>query len=215
MLARAKIGLIVEGDGELDAAPTLLVRALQHLGRHDAFCGLTQNAGGRFKLTRAQGLEKFVERAYREPNDAALLILIDSEGECPATLARALAARIETHGARRPTAVVVAHRMYEAWFVACGPALVGRALPSRPAFGAGLAVAGNDGESVRDAKAHLNQQLPRERPYKETQDQKTLTRWLDLEMAASNSRSFRRFLDAVSQLLDAIDNQTRDVTPRP
>lgn len=209
----SKIGLIVEGDGEADAAPTLLMRSLHHLKRYDVFCGLTQNAGGRAKLTRHNGLEKFVERAYHR-GDAAVLVILDADNDCPVTLAKQLAARILAQGARCPTAIVVAHRMYEAWFLACGPALVGRALPGCPAFDETFVVPNGSDEATRGPKAHIEKHLPPSRCYKERQDQKILTGWLDIEMASANSRSFRRFLNAVQQLLVAVKNEERTVTPK-
>lgn len=213
MPKNSKIGLIVEGDGEADAVATLLVRSLHHIGRYDVFSGLVQNSGGRAKLTRAQGLEKFVARAYYEPDNAAVLVLLDADNDCPVTLAQELAARIVAQGARRPTAIVVAHRMYESWFLACGPVYVGKSLPGRPAFDQKFVVPDPRDATTRGPKAHIEKCLPGNTQYKETQDQRIMTSWMDIEMASANSRSFRRWMDALSQLLAAIDENTNSVTP--
>lgn len=221
MPARFKIGLIVEGDGELKAAPKLLSKALLHIERYDVSPGRTQNTGGRAKLLRSERrsakdrrFEDYIERAYREPNEDAVLVLLDADNDCPVTLAKQLASRVIAYGARRPTAIVVAHRMYEAWFLACGPALVGCALPGCPAFDETFVVPNSSDKTTRGPKAHIEKHLPRDRGYKETQDPEILTSWLDIEMARQNSRSFQRFLSAVQQLLSAIDDGTSDVTPR-
>lgn len=221
MPAHFKISLIVEGDGELKAAPKLLSKTLLHIERYDVSPGLTQNAGGRHVLLRTvkrhpkdKCLEDFIKRAYDYTEDDAVIVMLDSEGDCPVTLAKQLAARVVAHGARRPTAIVVAHRMYEAWFLACGPAFVGKALLGCPAFGEDFVVLDSSDETTRGPKTHIKEHLPRDRGYKETQDQEILTSWVDIEMARQNSRSFQRFLDAVRELLSAIDAGTRDVTPR-
>lgn len=55
---------IVEGPGDVEAAPVLLRKILfEHLGSHDIAVAKPKKAGGRSALDRAGGVEKFVEYA--------------------------------------------------------------------------------------------------------------------------------------------------------
>ena len=210
-MSARKIALIVEGFGEADAAPKLLIRVLQHLNCYDVFPREpAYNAHGGTNLTKVGGVEKFAELAYRSPDCNAVLILIDSEGACPLELARDLALRIKNRGARKPTVVVVVHRMYEVWFVASATALRGAICGGRT-LNDDLEIPA-DCESVRDPKAWIEKQMTPPN-YKETEDQLTLTRKIDFELARTHSRSFRRLLHGVEQLLEAIREQTVVVTP--
>lgn len=210
-MSAQKIALIVEGFGEAAAAPALLIRVLQHLNCHDVFPRQpAYNAHSGNNLTKVGGLEKFAELAYRAPDCDAVLILIDSEGDCPLELARNFARRIAATGARKPTAIVVVHRMYEVWFVASATALRGAVCGSRT-LGDNLEIPA-DCETVRDPKAWIEKRMTPP-TYKETEDQLTLTRRIDFELAQIHSRSFRRLLHGVEQLLDALREQAVVVTP--
>lgn len=211
-MAAPKIVPIVEGHGEVDAVPALLSRALLHFERYDIFAAASLNAHGRGNLTSLNGLERLLEVAYRQPNCAGVLVLLDSEGECPKELAQTLTARIRQHGARFPTVLVLAHTMYEVWFVACASLLAGQTVGNRDAFAGDLQTP-LDPETIKDAKSWIDSQMPRSRPYKETEDQVALTRLIDFEVASANSRSFRRLLHAVEELLEAIDRGETTITP--
>ena len=206
-----KIAIIVEGDGEVTAAPALLSLALQQFQCFDIFPRQPAiNAHGGGNLTCAGGLERFLELAYRAPDCEAVLVLIDSEGDCPKELARKLVARIQVKGARRPTAVVVAHRMYEVWFVASASSLNGLVLGSRT-MGNDLEIPAEP-ESIKDPKWWIENRM-KPRQYKETEDQLVLTRKIDFELAKANSRSFRRLLHAIEELITAIESSQFMVTP--
>lgn len=121
-----KIVPIVEGDGEVSAAPALLARVLHHHKAYDLFVGDAINAHGRGNLTRPDGLERFLKVAYHRPDCAAVLVLLDSERDCPLTLAQEFVRRVLACGPRRPTAIVFAHPMYEVWMVASAATLAGK-----------------------------------------------------------------------------------------
>ena len=103
--------------------------------------------------------------------------------------------------------------MYEAWFLACGPVFVGKSLPGRPAFDEKFVIFNVHDAATRGPKAHIEKCLPIKTQYKETQDQKIMTSWMNIEMTLTNSRSFRRWMGALNQLLVAIDENTNNVTP--
>jgi hypothetical protein len=162
---------IVEGDGEVPAVPALLRKVLGYFDRYDIQIARPKNANGRGNLTKEGGLERFVQYAWKEPDCGAILIMIDSEGECPRDIAMALSRRVHAMGVIFPVFIVVAHYMYETWFLASIATIAGhRDLPS------GLQ-SPEDAELIGNPKAWINENLPQGRAYKETQDQEAMTRF--------------------------------------
>jgi hypothetical protein len=201
-----KIVPIVEGDGEITAVPSLIRRSLQESGRFDIQIARAKNAHGRGNLTRVGGLEKFVEYAWKEPDCGAIMIFLDSEGDCPVELARELSDRIGAMGIIFPVAIVIAHRMYESWFLASIESLRGNFdLPAHldPP---------DDPEEVGNPKAWLNDHFPSGRGYKETIDQDSMTWLIDFALA-QRARSFQRFQHALEEVLEAIDSGEIILTP--
>src|SRR5438034_9454898 len=98
---------IVEGFGEIEAVPLLLRNVLVEQKCWTFEIALPKNAHGCGNLTKAGGLEKFIELAFRTPDCAAVLILMDADEDedCPKELAEAFAARVRAAGARRPVAI--------------------------------------------------------------------------------------------------------------
>ncbi len=112
-----------------------------------------------------------------------------------------------------PVAVVCAHREYEAWFVASLES------PSGDKIRSGLRISDtvsyeDDIEAIGSPKRWLRQYMPKGRRYKETQDQRALTAFIDIEHTQRRSRSFRRLCHAVEELLCAIESGTPIVTPQ-
>jgi hypothetical protein len=205
---------IVEGDGEVQAVPVLIRKYLTIKRRWDLQIARPKNAHGCGNLTKAGGLERFTELAFREPGCSGVLVLmdLDEEEDCPAQLASRFVERIRAHGARRPVAVVFARREYEAWFLASLPTIVNRNIAGAPALGPGTRFDG-DVEGLRSVKAWLSRSFQGTRVYKETEDQAPMTDLMDFCVAATRSRSFRRFTKGMSDLLHAIDSGQSDVTP--
>lgn len=201
-----KLVPIVEGDGEVTAVPALLRKILTQMVRYDIQIARPKNANGRTNLLKEGGLERFIRYAWKEPDCGAILVLLDSEGDCPVNIARDLSSRIRAMGILFPVVIVIAHYMYEAWLLASISTISGRLdLPS------GLHPP-PDVEAVRNPKAWIDRQFPSGRAYKETQDQEAMTHLMDIT-SASSSRSFRRLLHAIEQALEAIDFGIREVTP--
>jgi hypothetical protein len=209
-----KIVPIVEGDGEIAAVPILLHRLLHEHSEHRFQIAMPKNAHGCRNLSKDGGIEKFVRYAWLEPNCVAVIIIVDGDtvSGCPITFAKELSARVRCLRGPHPVAVVIANREYEAWFLASLPSLVGKRITEYLRFPSELVFAG-DPESVRDVKGWLSRQLPRGKAYKETEHQAPMTRLIDLNLARSGSRSFRRVTSAVQQLLNAIAEESTTVTP--
>ena len=192
---------VVEGDGEVTAVPALISRVLSHHSCYTHIVGSPKNAHGRGNLTVAGGLEKFVRYAARERDCGAVLVLLDSEGDCPVTLACDLAARASALQLEQPVVIVVAHCCYENWLLAGIQTIRGQELDGRP----GVAVDAPDlpdPEGVASPKNWLTERMGRGRAYKETEDQVAMTRLLDVSDVYTKARSFKRLVDAVSEALN-------------
>ena len=82
---------IVEGDGEVGAAPGLIRRVLwERLGRYDISLLKPKRARGKSDLLKK--FEKFLGYAIIENADA-ILVLLDADEECPVEKAVCLAHR--------------------------------------------------------------------------------------------------------------------------
>lgn len=91
--------------------------------------------------------------------------------------------------------IVLAHREYEAWFLAGAESLAGRrnlnpnlTAPANP-------------EDMRDAKGWLGRQMIGSRRYSPARDQPALSKHLDLALAKARSRSFRKLWKEVAAIL--------------
>ena len=113
---------IVEGYGEVKAFPVLLRRLVEE--------AQAWTIGRPIRRTRSQfvqkaGVEEAVRLALKEQDCGAILFLFDGDDDCPAELGptvQAWAAAVATH---IPCSVVIAHREYEAWFLAAIESLRG------------------------------------------------------------------------------------------
>jgi hypothetical protein len=195
------VGCVVEGDGEVAALPILVRRIAQrvdpglyvHVPRPVL---LKRNKVG----NRFGDLERAIELALRyvQVRPAAILVLLDTDEDDPAVLGRDILQRVQARCRDIPSAVVLARREYEAWFLAAAESLRGhRGLPDNLAHPA-------DPEGIRDAKGWLRSHMPRNRKYTETTDQPALTDRFDLDLARSRSPSFDVCFQEIERLLRAL-----------
>ena len=189
-----KVYPIVEGHGEVEAAPVLLRRLLteaqcQHVG-----------VGRPIRRTQSQlrskeGIQAGVRLALLHPECAAVVILFDGEDDCPKELAAQVRAWAREAARGKPCDVVVAYREYETWFLAALESLRGQygiAKDAEPPA---------NPESKRDAKSELESFMPADRAYSETGDQPAMSAVFDLRLAHRRNRSFRKLVKAVGDLL--------------
>ncbi len=200
-----KIVPIVEGDGEVLAVPLLLGKLVAGMGRAEIGVDRVLNAGACSNLTRAGGLERFVETAALRPDCGAILVLMDADKGCPLKIAQDFVARINALGTKYPVLIVIANCEYEAWFLASLASIAGRTLEGRPGLPAGTEYPEHDVETLTAAKGWLSRSFPGTRKYKETFDQAAMTRLLRPELVAPRSRSFRRLQHALVEAVEAID----------
>jgi hypothetical protein len=205
------IYVVVEGDGEEAAAPSLLRRLLHHYIQRFDLGVKAYNAHGNSNIIATGQLEKILEVTRRTADCTGVIILLDAEREhceCPPDLASILARRAEALGLPFPVTVVCACCEYESWF------LLNLHTPIKNWLKPGTTYAG-DAEQECGAKGWLRRHMPPGDTYKEAIDQPRMTEHLDLLHTMEHSRSFRRLVHAVDELLFAIDSGTTLVTPAP
>ncbi|MGB6055172.1 MAG: DUF4276 family protein [Burkholderiaceae bacterium] len=181
------IASIVEGDGEVSALPVLLRRlaseweptALVHplqpiRVRRDKF--LNKNDEFRRQLLLA---------AAKSGEEGWVLIVLDADDDCPASLGQEIYERAQQHIPHRRLSVVLANREFEAWFIAAARSLQGirgfSLLPDEQI----------QAEIPRNAKGWMREHM-QSGTYSEILDQPAFAARIDLEQASNNSRSFRK-----------------------
>lgn len=193
------IAPIVEGHGEIDALPALLYRIGKSLASESV---LQINPPIRVKfgsfLNKQDDFRRYVELAALKAaaQNGSVLILLDCDDDCPATLGPRLLRDAVSVRHDIPMFVALAYREYETWFLAAAHSLRGSAgLPDDldpPA----------DFDRLRDAKGWLGQRMPA--GYDSIRHQLALTRRMDLEQARS-SQSIDRLYRHVARLLETPD----------
>ena len=192
-----KIQPVVEGHGDVKALPVLLRRLTSEAEIWDVEIG-TPVRQPRGLLTKQQSLVRAVRLAIRQPRCCAVLILVDGDDDCPATLGPEMKRWASGEAGGRPCEVVIAHREYEAWFLSAIESLRGKRgirddAPPHPAP-----------EDPRDAKGRLEERMVSGRSYLETTDQPALSASFSLADAYRRSRSFRKLTDSFGALLRGI-----------
>ncbi len=182
------------------------------MGRWDVQIAVPKNAHGCGNLTKTGGLERFIQHAWKEPDCAAVLILMDADEKCAKALAESLSSRVLAMGARCSVVTVIAKCEYEAWFLTSLETIAGQDLQGRTGLPAGLQYQG-DVEALTGVKGWFNRSFPPKRAYKEEEDQAPMTRLLDIALARQRSRSFRRLCHALEEALEAMDSGKVVVTP--
>lgn len=198
---------IVEGHGEIEAFPVLL-RRLQKLSNvwHIAIKSPVRLSKGKIVAKDDEHIRKILRRTRNESCDA-MLILLDSDGECPLKIASRIEQIAMAEISDIHTQVVVAHQEYETWFLAGIETLRGQrsihtdaSPPINP-------------ETIKGAKERLEEQMDHGSSYSETADQSALSERFSLEDAYSRSRSFRKLVKAFGDIMEAIDEPINDWPP--
>ena len=191
------IASIVEGKGEVEAVPILLRRVAAQLSPDGYVNALRPIRVKRNQILKEGKLERAVELAARQIGQGrgGILILLDSDDDCPKQIAEAVLRRAYAARADRHTRVVLPKREYEAWFLAAAHSIAGlrgidesTAPPAEP-------------ESIRGAKGWLSRRMPANRAYSPTRDQPALTKVFDMD-AARTASSFDKLWRDVKCLLE-------------
>jgi hypothetical protein len=190
-----QVACIVEGHGEVEAVPVLLRRIAADVDPPVVIVVPSPLRVPKNKLVKPGELERTVELAARKVGgQGAVLILLDTDDDCPAQLGPALLRRAAQARSDLPIAVVLAKREFEAWFLAAAFSLRGQrglspTLEPPP-----------DAEAIRGAKEWLTHRMEGSRQYVETLDQPALAAQFDLK-AARRADSFEKCYREMVRLL--------------
>lgn len=185
---------VVEGKGEVEAIPNLCSRILHALHVWDWYVDPTPIRQPRGSLVdgrvaspmrpvRAEGFDRAVLLALRSRRADGVLVLCDSDDDCPAAWGPSAAARIS---ALCRGAAVMAQREYETWLL--------HGLESAADLDPELV------ERQRDAKKLLRRNHTSYRP---SVHQLALTRQLDIHRCWARSDSFDKLVRSIATLTDA------------
>lgn len=189
-----KIYPIVEGHGEVQAAPILLRRLLSESQCHGVGIGRPIRRT-QAELNSREGVQAGVKLASLYKDCTAVVILFDGEDSCPKELGEKVRRWAREVANSKPCDVVIAYREYETWFLAAIESLRGRC---------GIcadATAPADPEEKRDAKGALEKFMPATRAYSETSDQPSMSQLFDMRLAYQRNRSFRKLVKSVGDIL--------------
>jgi hypothetical protein len=183
---------VVEGKGEVAAAPNLCARILRHLGAFDWRVDEDVIRQPRSKLVderklsplrpcRTDGVERAIALAEKR-RPGGVLLLCDADDDCPASWSASVSGAAACSA---PVAAVMAVREYETWLLLNQqPAALVQANVPFP-------------ERIRDAKGALARIIP---GYLPTTHQLEQTRKLDIPAVRARSRSFDKLVRAVAGL---------------
>lgn len=194
-----RLACIVEGYGDVAAAPVLL-RRLQQAIRADLSLEVSRPIRqGRHKLVKPGELERAVELAARTVSpQGAILLLVDADDDCPKLLAPKLLTRMRACRSDISSGVILAKCEFEAWFLASLDSLAGRR-----GLGQGLSPPA-DPEAVRNAKGAMSRAMSGTGAYSETVDQPAFADLFDLAIARRRSPSFDKCWREVERLLNEL-----------
>jgi hypothetical protein len=200
-----KIKPIVEGFGDVLAVPELL-RRIQFeygLGGHEVQIARPIKWNRSHFNSEAQ-VRTAVRLAVAETDCVGVLIVFDSDDDCPKTYASRIAKWSIEEARTIPCEIVMADREFEAWFLAAMESLRGRNGISPDA------VSEDNPERIRGAKERLESKMIWNVSYSETSDQVALTSRLNLRTVHDRCRSFRKLVKAFRQLLISAGAQVNE-----
>jgi hypothetical protein len=169
---------VVEGHGDVEAVPIMVHRIANHVMPDQVVQITTPLRTPKSRLIKPGELERAVEFAARRVSRVGgVLVVIDSDDDCPAEVGPQLLARASKALPALPVAVVLAKREMECWFIAAAESLA-----SRIGLPPDLQAPPNP-ESIRGAKEWLTSRMQGSRSYSPTLDQPILARFFDLNSA--------------------------------
>jgi Domain of unknown function (DUF4276) len=195
-----RIGCVVEGHGEVESVPALVRRIAQELDPALVVVIPHPVRVTKSKLLKSGELERAAElAALNVGGNGGVLIVLDCDEDCPALLGPELLGRVRSARADLPSAVVLAKREFESWFLASAESLRGhRGLsenlesPDHP-------------EEIPGAKEWLSNHIL-SGTYAPTVDQAPLTHALDLTLAR-RAASFDKCYREIMLLLETLRSQ--------
>lgn len=181
------IASIVEGHGEVSTLPVLLRRLSTLNASIPVPSVLKPIRVPRDKfISKEEEFRRYLLLAAQKCGpEGWILVLLDADFDCPATLGNELLERAKEIVPGGKISVVLANEEFEAWFVASAVSLQGQRR-----FAMRMGDDSIDAEAVGDAKAWVRDRMAGS--YGETTDQPALTAVMDLALVETRSRSFRK-----------------------
>jgi hypothetical protein len=224
-----RLVLLVEGHGDVEAAPVLLKRLLNESGAFDVVlpdpAPLRVGEYSRISKNEFGQWRRLLRVAAKRKNVGGCLLLLDGDSRmkvdgqpfCAMRAARRLAdeARKVGGGSVFSVALVFACMEFESWLIAGAQSLAGKRFEDgRIEFPETITgIPSNPESAPRDAKGWLRG-LMKKTGYSATRDQAELTRLVDLDLIRQKGmRSFRRLESAIDGLVNAIRSGEHAVTP--
>jgi len=228
-MSMKRLVLLVEGDGDVAAAPILAKRLLAEYAAFDAVI-LDERPFrvGEYSKISKNGFSdwrRLLAAAAKKKDCAACVLLlygdsrvrVDDQPFCAMRAARHLAAEARKvgGGVRFSVAIVFACMEFESWLIAGASSLVGKCFSDGRQVIAKMTteVPPAPESAPRDAKGWFRSAMG-PGGYSPTRDQAELTRLIDLNAIRSRPmRSFRRLESALAELVGAIRSGDHLVTP--
>jgi hypothetical protein len=223
-----RLVLLVEGDGDVEAAPILIKRLLREYSAFDAvfldekpfrvgdYSKIGKNDFGEWR--------RFLKAAIKRKNFGGCVLLLDGDSKsimggqsfCAMQAARQLAIEAKKVGAGSifSTAIVFACMEFESWLIAGFSSLVNKPFKDgrKEIISANVSIPQNLEIAPRDAKGWFRSRM--KTGYKPTRDQSELTELVDINTIRNQKmRSFQRLESAVKELVEAIRSGIHVVTP--
>jgi hypothetical protein len=194
-----KIYPIVEGQGEVAALPVLLRRLMHEYAQcYEIQVGAPVRRKSS-EFFREDTIKKAVRLTTMQPDCSGVLIVFDGEDGCPVEWGAKVQAWAQSVAGSVPCKTVVVYREYETWFLAAIESLRGNSGISKDA------VAPENPESKRNAKGEIDRLMPFGLAYSSTVHQEKFSAAFNLSVAHQRSRSFRKLVKAVGELLTHLE----------
>lgn len=228
-----RLVLFVEGRGDRTAGPTLARRVLNEREGVDVLFvdknPFRVQSVGKLLKDNAEFWQRTLKLAGQtRKNVGGILLLLDGDDKrvaseeyrkryktdqfCAARVASYLRELATPGGAGAVFSLAIAFAVmeFESWIVHGIDKLGGVELSGgRGSIPEGLEPP-PDAESIRDAKGWLTGHVPQ---YKPTLDQGVLAQAIDIDVVSTRSRSFRRFVNAILQIVEANRSGNHISTP--
>ncbi len=225
-----RLVLLVEGDGDVEAAPILVKRLLQEYSASEAvFLDPNPMRVGEYSKIRKSDFgewQRYLKIAAKRKNFGGCILLLDGDSNakvdekpfCAMRAARHLADAAAKEGAGKifSAAIVFACMEFESWLIPCANSFVncpfcdGRKEILKPVD----KIPPDPEIAPRDAKGWFRKIM--QTGYKPTRDQAELTALADLRLVREHSgmRSFQRLETAIQELIHALRSGSHIISPR-
>lgn len=188
---------IVEGIAEVESVPVLMRRLLNQWGKYQL--GIEKPVRvKRNQVVKQDELERRVIMAMNRPNCRGIVVILDSDDDCPKELAPELLERAKKIAQSVPVSVILPKSELESWFVGSIESLRGlRGISAS-------ACSPSEPEDIRDAKGYITKAMEGSQRYLEVDDQPAFAERFDLDQALAKCRSFRKLYCDFRKIADAL-----------